>query len=98
MKQTRRHALLESIVNTLSGFVISNLAWPFISVYLLRMTYRPVQGLTVITTFTVLSIARNFLIRRAFDHHHHRGLLNDEQKETLREYQDRDRSQRKGKH
>lgn len=72
MKQKRRHAMAESITNTLVGFAVSNVAWPAISVYLLHKPYRPIEGLAVITTFTVLSIARNYAVRRAFDHHHHR--------------------------
>jgi hypothetical protein len=85
MKQLPRHALLESLANTAAGFVVSNLAWPLISVHLLHKPYRAVEGLAVVTVFTALSIARNYLVRRGFDHIHHRGLENGKEETRQRE-------------
>ncbi len=70
--QSRRASLAESIVNTATGFLVSNLAWPWVSVYLLGKPYRPAEGLAVITVFTLLSVLRNLVIRRAFNFYHTR--------------------------
>lgn len=73
MKQKRRHALLESLANTAAGFILSNVAWPAIQIYILHQQWRFTQGLLVVGIFTALSIGRNYVLRRAFDHYHHRG-------------------------
>ncbi len=73
MKQTRRQALSEAVINTATGFIVSNLAWPAISVYLLGSPYRPGQGLAVVSAFTLLSIARNYAVRRFFNRRHSKG-------------------------
>lgn len=65
--QLRRHSIAEAILNTLVGFVLSNLAWPLVQLYLLHQPYRASQGLLVITAFTVLSVARNYAVRRMFN-------------------------------
>lgn len=70
MKQSRRQALSEAVVNTATGFVVANLAWPAMSVYLLGTPYRPGQGLAVVSAFTLLSIARNYAVRRYFNRRH----------------------------
>src|SRR4051812_45325584 len=67
LRQKRGHAIAESIANTLVGFAVSNVAWPWISIYLLHKPYRAAEGLSVITAFTLLSIARNYAVRRLFD-------------------------------
>jgi hypothetical protein len=81
VKQKRRHALAESLANTAAGFVVSNFAWPPICIYLLHIEWKASQGFAVVLVFTVLSIARNYAVRRAFDHIHHRG--HDEKQEIL---------------
>jgi len=70
--QSRRASLIESIANTAAGFVVSNICWPLISVYLLHKPYRPAEGLAVISAFTLLSILRNWFVRRAFNWWHTR--------------------------
>jgi hypothetical protein len=65
--QHRTHSLLESISNTLAGFAVSYLAWIPVSVYLLHRPWHPGEGLVVVLIFTVLSIARNYVLRRAFN-------------------------------
>lgn len=84
MKQKRRHALAESLANTAAGFIVSNFAWPPICIYLLHIPWRASQGFAVVLAFTVLSIARNYFVRRLFDHHHHREKNNEQKANRLR--------------
>ncbi len=70
MSQAPRHSLLESIANTATGFVVSNIAWPAVEHFILRRAWHPMQGLAVILVFTVLSVARNYLLRRFFNRKH----------------------------
>lgn len=65
--QRRRHSIAEAVINTALGFVLSNLVWPLIQLYVLRQPYRLSQGLEVIGAFTVLSVARNYWVRRMFN-------------------------------
>lgn len=73
MSQRRRHSLLESCLNTSSGFLVSYLAWPLVCRWVLHVPFRPGAGLSVICVFTALSIVRNYLWRRVFN----RGSLID---------------------
>lgn len=67
MSQPRRHSLLESCLNTASGFLVSYLAWPIVCRFVLHVPFHTGSGLEVIAVFTVLSIARNYAWRRAFN-------------------------------
>lgn len=67
MTQLRRHSLLESCLNTASGFLVSYLAWPVVCRWVLHMPFHAGPGFEVIGVFTVLSIARNYLWRRVFN-------------------------------
>lgn len=66
MMQHRRTAVLEAVTNTACGFVLSNLAWPLIQIFVLHQPYRWGQGLAVVFWFTILSVARNYAVRRLF--------------------------------
>lgn len=67
MKQRLRHSIAEAVINTALGFVVSNLVWPLIQLYVLHERYRLRQGLVVIFWFTVLSVLRNYFVRRLFN-------------------------------
>jgi len=65
--QSKRHSLLESITNTLAGFLVS---------LLIQLIIYPVMGIPVsfhqnlIITFifTIASIIRGYVLRRLFNH------------------------------
>jgi len=67
MTQLRRHSLLESCLNTATGFLVSFSLWPIVCRLILHEPFRPARGLGVIAFFTVLSVARNYLWRRVFN-------------------------------
>lgn len=66
--QRRRHSIAEAVVNTAVGFFLSNLLWPVIQILVLHQPYRASQGLEVVGVFTVLSVVRNYWVRRMFNH------------------------------
>lgn len=66
--QARHHSLLEALGNTFTGFAVSYVAWIPVSLYVLHRPWHAAEGLWVTVIFTVLSIARNYLIRRFFNH------------------------------
>lgn len=69
--QSRLTSLVEVCLNTAIGFVVSAAAWPLIAT---MMGYPVTASHTVIVTsiYTVLSIARSYVVRRFFA----RGLHN----------------------
>lgn len=66
-RQRRRHSFAESLLNTASGFVVSNLIWPLVCRFLLHIPYHFGAGVGVVALFTVVSIARNYFWRRLFN-------------------------------
>ena len=67
MSQARRHSLLESCLNTASGFLVSFLAWPIVCRFVLHVPFHAGRGLEAVAFFTVLSVGRNYLWRRTFN-------------------------------
>mgnify|MGYP003410987717 CR=1 FL=1 len=67
MNQSRLGSLIESILNTASGFVLSFAAWRLVVVPLLGLPVDNVQNLQITAFFTVLSVARSYLWRRYFN-------------------------------
>lgn len=64
--QTKKNSLKESIINTLVGFITTLLVSPLIYwVVGVKMTYSEMSVTTVM--FTVISIIRNYVIRRWFN-------------------------------
>ena len=66
MEQTRIGSLIETILNTLIGFVISFVAWP-IAALLFSMEYSNAQHFQMTAFFTAISVARGYIIRRWFN-------------------------------
>lgn len=64
--QTPKQSLKESIVNTVVGFFVTLIFSPFIY-WCCDMPMKPQQIGLATTLFTLLSIARNFIIRRYFN-------------------------------
>ncbi len=67
MKQSRKMSLVESLANTASGFVISwmigLLVYPWFG-----FAVTSAQGFLLTCIFTVVSVARSYVWRRAFEH------------------------------
>ena len=72
MRQSKRHSMIEAVANTSSGYLVS-LA---VSMWLYPLFGFPVtflQANLLTGIFTVLSIARNYAVRRVFIWHQHRS-------------------------
>ena len=69
MRQSRRHSALEAMVNTLSGYVLALVAGLLLyPLFGFPVTFAQANALTAI--FTVLSIGRNYAVRRIFNGRH----------------------------
>jgi hypothetical protein len=64
--QSKRHSLIESIANTAVGFILSMAAvqWVF-PLFGVRMSIG--ENLTATSIMTVISVARGYALRRAFN-------------------------------
>lgn len=71
MEQTRLVSLIETLVNTGVGLVVSFVAWPLIAAAA-ELHYTNGQHAGVTAAFTVLSVARGYVIRRFFNGGLHR--------------------------
>lgn len=71
MNQSRLVSLIETLANTAIGFIVSYLAWPFIAAAA-DLHYTNGQHAGVTAAFTVLSVARGYVIRRFFNGGLHR--------------------------
>lgn len=64
--QSRTHSLIEAVINTLTGYLISLLVWQVVkAIYSLETAF--IQDIGITCIFTVTSIIRNYLIRRVFN-------------------------------
>jgi hypothetical protein len=64
--QTRLESFVETTINVAIGFAISYSVGPLYFAYL-GIDHDPVQNLVITTGFTVLSVARGYIIRRWFN-------------------------------
>ena len=67
MSQPKLHSMIEQILNTGSGFILSLLAWTYIVIPLYHIQSNPVQNIQITLIFTVISIIRGYLWRRLFN-------------------------------
>lgn len=81
-EQTRLVSLIEVAVNVAIGFVVSATAWPFVA-HVMGYPVTLTHTLGVTTFYTVLSVARGYVVRRFFARQLHeksvslaRSLLN----------------------
>jgi len=65
MMQTKKQSLIESLTNTFAGTGLSY-AVSFVVYPLLGMTGNPTTYAAATAIFTLLSITRNYIIRRLF--------------------------------
>lgn len=66
MTQTKQKSFIEAVTNTAIGFVIS-LAATFVVLPLVGVQSSGAQNLLITLCFTVISIARGYLVRRWFN-------------------------------
>lgn len=72
--QSKKHSLLEAILNTFSGFLVTMLAQEIIyPIYGLQTSFS--TNFQIAFLFTFLSITRSYLWRRLFNHLHMKGVL-----------------------
>lgn len=64
--QTKRISLIEAIVSTLIGFIVS-LIVQLIIYPIMDIKATIEQNLTITTVFTIVSIVRGYLVRRFFN-------------------------------
>jgi phosphate/sulfate permease len=73
--QGRMTSLIEVCINTGIGFVVSAAAWPFVA-WWMGYPYTLTHTLSVTTFYTVLSVARGYVVRRFFAQGLHRVAAN----------------------
>ena len=66
MSQSKSRSLFESIINTLSGYIISIIVWHVVA-KIMGIPVRVGQSIQIVTIFTIISITRNYIIRRLFN-------------------------------
>jgi len=72
--QSRRHSLLEAVINTASGFIISLVVTEFLfPVFDLHPSFA--ANFSITTIFTIISVIRSYICRRIFNHLHTKGVL-----------------------
>lgn len=70
MEQTKLVSFIEVCLNTALGFLVSFSAWPLVA-HLFGIPYSVHQNLGITGIFTVLSIARSYVVRRFFARRFH---------------------------
>lgn len=70
--QTRMESLIETVLNTALGFVVSACAWPFVAMAM-GYPYSFTHNMAVTGIFTALSVARGYVVRRYFEGRLHKA-------------------------
>lgn len=65
--QTRLRSLMEQVLNTASGFVISVLVWQFVVRPVWNIDTSFAENLSITLLFTAVSISRSYAWRRIFN-------------------------------
>lgn len=65
--QTRRHSVIETLVGTFSGFVLSVTIWEMVVKPVWHIQTSFVENLSITALFTVVSIIRGYVVRRLFN-------------------------------
>lgn len=76
MKQTKLESLLEANLNVGIGFVISLLFWTYVVVPVWQLPVSMHENLQITGCFTLLAIARGYVMRRFFNAGLHRAVHN----------------------
>ena len=72
--QSRKHSILETVLNTLSGFIISWIM-TLLVLPLFGFNVTAGQGFTITVIYTIVSVVRSYFWRRLFNRLHKRGIL-----------------------
>jgi uncharacterized membrane protein YraQ (UPF0718 family) len=67
MNQSKIDSFMEALTNTLIGLLISTIANFFVIPAVLGVTMSHTQNIVLALIFTVISIARSYVLRRAFN-------------------------------
>lgn len=65
--QTKRSSIVETVVGTAAGFLISWAMWAWVVAPLFDIPYAGGHGLWITALFTVTSVLRSYAIRRIFN-------------------------------
>ena len=65
--QSRSESLVESALNIGSGFLLSWLMWVWVAAPLFAIEVRANESLAIVCLFTITSLIRSYLWRRAFN-------------------------------
>ena len=71
--QTRKGSMTETLVGTAVGFCLSVTIWEFVVKPVWHLNTAFVSNLQITLLFTVVSIARGYVLRRFFNHLHHKN-------------------------
>jgi len=74
MLQSRLASLIKAAINAEIGFAISFAAWP-LAAALTGIAYNTAQHWGVVGFFTVISVARGYIIRRWFNARLHQAAI-----------------------
>lgn len=74
MNQSKLGSLIEAVINTAIGFVVSFAAWP-VAAWMTGISYTAGQHWAVVAFFTVVSVARSYVIRRWFNARLHAAAM-----------------------
>jgi hypothetical protein len=66
MKQSKVESLVEALVNTFIGFMITMIALPLVN-YICGIKMNFIQASSSTVIFTIISILRGYIIRRFFN-------------------------------
>ena len=72
--QSRKHSIAETVLNTLSGFIIS---WVMTLIVLpwFGSNITAGQGFIITVIYTIVSVIRSYFWRRLFNRLHKKGIL-----------------------
>ena len=65
--QTKRHSIIEQLLNVGSGFVLSSLVWQFVILNYWDIHTSFSENLEITSVFTIVSIARGYVWSRLFN-------------------------------
>lgn len=65
--QSKTESLIESMANTISGFIVSLLLWSYVVVPVWHLQVSTQENLVITALFTVVSVARSYVWRRYFN-------------------------------
>lgn len=67
MKQTKIESFIEVNINIFIGFIVSLTFWTFVVVPVYELPVTFIQNLEITGWFTLLAIARGYIVRRFFN-------------------------------